>query len=1032
MASDSRLLDRLSTCGLISERELKNLAQTIAGGGDDSCVLAGLVQNGDLTDWQSQALARGRTDFCLEAGRYVLLGEIGHGGMGTVYRARHTRLNRVVALKVMESRSANDPQLRKRFEREVELVARLQHQHIVQALDVGEHAGATFLVLEYVAGCDLATLVRREGSMDAGEAVAICRQAAAGLAYAHGQGIVHRDIKPHNILLSADGVAKVLDLGLARVMDAAVDDHTALTQEGVVMGTIDYMAPEQARDTRLADSRSDIYSLGATLYYLLCGRPPFVGGTAAEKLLRLTSEDPQPLGQLRPELPSGLPDVVHRMLAKAPADRFQTMEDVIRGLEPFASATIAGRPALTSAVQAAGGVFRELGSLPTAAEVPLFEPDLEPATSLLIHRRRTAPTWPVAAAVLLAVSIVAGLMFWRWKRPGVEATTTAAATAAVAPIPGVPPKEIRAGVSTQFFGSVIDAAFSPDGREVAFACTDGFVRIVDLSTRRCRFLYDGHNSGVLNVAWSADGKRVASREVVEGRIHVWNSADGATEFQQPTVVGSVAHVGFALACSTDGRFVVGHNQSMEWTVVDVNAKTMRKLTAATLGDVAHSFRAPLEPLRVAPDGRGFTQVFSDGRLVAWSFDPDRVTVDLEPGVPRDVVFQSADQILVGEPGRLRCFDMHTGAERSAPYKWPEESEIDPETLKYLRFSSTGKQLLCSPNDDAKRDHVLTLATGGVQSRPYPQLTHRAYSPGLDRFACLQSTAIYDPQCGPTLLEFGYAPGLPSTLVSLPWHLKSVSAGRYLMLEYYDALQYFDLVTGETRPRPPKSLRITEDGTPYAVLSGHVVRYQDLDAVSAGKYELVSTLEGFRELPVDVLQWSGDGTRVVGVSNDELAIRVWNSSDGRLLGKLNCREQEVLKFLEGTLGIDSAGRRIVVPSVLHLTCWDVDSGQVRRVDVTPGSVFGIVLSQDGRRCYRYSCPGGLDYSLEVSDCDSGETLWSVKFQDPSIPLRSWGPLSLSPSGRYVALSTTVFDTETGSVAWTCEETSRSRGLFGAEY
>jgi len=164
----------------------------------------------------------------------------------------------------------------------------------------------------------------------------------------------------------------------------------------------------------------------------------------------------------------------------------------------------------------------------------------------------------------------------------------------------------------------------------------------------------------------------------------------------------------------------------------------------------------------------------------------------------------------------------------------------------------------------------------------------------------------------------------------------------------------------------------------------------------------------------------------------LAIRVWNSSDGRLLGKLNCREQEVLKFLEGTLGIDSAGRRIVVPSVLHLTCWDVDSGQVRRVDVTPGSVFGIVLSQDGRRCYRYSCPGGLDYSLEVSDCDSGETLWSVKFQDPSIPLRSWGPLSLSPSGRYVALSTTVFDTETGSVAWTCEETSRSRGLFGAEY
>jgi serine/threonine protein kinase len=214
--------------------------------------------------------------------------------------------------------------------------------------------------------------VKRDGPMEPDEAAAICLQAASGLAYSHAMGVVHRDIKPQNILLSTKGVAKILDMGLARMTDEAADDHTALTQEGAIMGTIDYMPPEQGIDTHAADERADIYSLGATLYYLLAGHPPFPKGTALEKLRRLATEEPQPLGQIRPEFPQALTDIVTRAMAKQPEDRFATMEDMVRALQPLAAAEIAGRPAMTSAVQAAANTHRAGSSAHTFETSPVF------------------------------------------------------------------------------------------------------------------------------------------------------------------------------------------------------------------------------------------------------------------------------------------------------------------------------------------------------------------------------------------------------------------------------------------------------------------------------------------------------------------------------------------------------------------------------------------------------------------------------------------------------------------------------------
>jgi hypothetical protein len=222
---DSRLVTKADLAACVTVRTDERATATLS----EAELLDELQRRGRVTAWQLDQLRSGRASLLLENGRYLLLDELGRGGMGAVYRARHTRMNRDVALKVIDPRQGGDPDLVRRFRREVEVCSRLQHEHIVQALDVGQDGELTFLVLEYVAGSDLASLVRRDGKMSPGDVAAIGMQAAAALGYAHAQGIIHRDIKPNNILLSTGGVTKVLDLGLARI----VEEETDLARTGL-------------------------------------------------------------------------------------------------------------------------------------------------------------------------------------------------------------------------------------------------------------------------------------------------------------------------------------------------------------------------------------------------------------------------------------------------------------------------------------------------------------------------------------------------------------------------------------------------------------------------------------------------------------------------------------------------------------------------------------------------------------------------------------------------------------------------------
>jgi serine/threonine protein kinase len=269
--------------------------------------------------------------------RYRIVRLLGRGGMGVVYQAEHRVMERTVAVKVINAAMLGDADAVERFQREVKAAAKLEHPNIVRAYDAEQAGELQLLAMEYVEGKSLADVIEVKGPLPVGYACQCIRQAALGLQQAFEHGMVHRDIKPHNLILSSKGVVKILDFGLAKLVSER-QTHGGLTSKDVVMGTPEYMAPEQARDCRSADVRADIYSLGCTLYCLLTGRPPFTGGTALELVMKQVQDEPRPVHELRPDVPMELSALVGRMLAKDPAQRPQTPKEVAESLVAFTKA----------------------------------------------------------------------------------------------------------------------------------------------------------------------------------------------------------------------------------------------------------------------------------------------------------------------------------------------------------------------------------------------------------------------------------------------------------------------------------------------------------------------------------------------------------------------------------------------------------------------------------------------------------------------------------------------------------------------
>jgi serine/threonine-protein kinase len=348
LASATDLVVLLRQYHLLEPAQLEAVAELQSQFPEARALVTELGQRGWLTPFQVNHLFEGRGAELL-LGNYVLLERLGEGGMGIVFKARNWKLGRVVALKVISKERLANPDIARRFDREIQAAAQLNHPNICRAHDAGHTADRHFFVMEYLQGSDLGKVVRQRGPLPVVEACDYIRQAALGLQHAFERGMVHRDIKPANILLVSGGSeaqglqplgvgttrqVKLLDLGLARVQRETEEGATStlLTREGVVMGTPDFMAPEQSLDSHTVDIRADLYSLGCTLYYLLTARVPFPGGSLGQKLMRHQMREPQPVEQLRPDLPPGLVPVLRKLMAKRPEDRYQTPAELADAL----------------------------------------------------------------------------------------------------------------------------------------------------------------------------------------------------------------------------------------------------------------------------------------------------------------------------------------------------------------------------------------------------------------------------------------------------------------------------------------------------------------------------------------------------------------------------------------------------------------------------------------------------------------------------------------------------------------------------
>ena len=347
-----------------------------------------MVRDGLITPYQARRLLRGESRGLRIAGKYRVLDRLGGGGMGQVYLCEDARLGRAVAVKVLPAAHSRDPEAVARFEREARATALLDHPAIVRALDVGQDGGHPFLVLEFVDGADLYCYVAARGPLDPRTAAHYVAEAADALQRAADLGWVHRDVKPHNLMVDRAGRLRLLDLGLARPFTPD-SINVPVTEQGgfALLGTADFIAPEQVVDSTQVDGRADVYSLGATFYFLLTGRPPFPEGTVAEKLTWHRTREPKPVRQVRPEVPEEMARILAKMMAKDPAARYQAPADVVDALAEWANP--APLPPAAEGLPNWPPAVRRLLRLPLS-EPPVPAPPVVPALASSFPSRAAA------------------------------------------------------------------------------------------------------------------------------------------------------------------------------------------------------------------------------------------------------------------------------------------------------------------------------------------------------------------------------------------------------------------------------------------------------------------------------------------------------------------------------------------------------------------------------------------------------------------------------------------------------------------
>jgi WD40 repeat protein/serine/threonine protein kinase len=723
--SIEQLKSELLRCELVEDSVLESV---VSDAESTDAFAESLVSRGMLTDFQAERLLAGKAH-TLTLGRYVLLDRIGAGGMGQVYRARHRTMNRIVAVKILPPNLTRNPQAIARFAQEVQAAARLSHPNIVRSHDASEANGIHYLVMECVAGQDLSSLVKQDGPLSVDQSLDCVMQVARGLQYANQQGVIHRDIKPANLLLSDEGVVKVLDMGLARFEQQG---DAGLTRTGVVMGTIDYMSPEQALDTRRADARADIYSLGCTLHYLLTGKPVFAADTAMKKLLSHRESLIPSLTERCPEVSEALDAAFQRMLAKEPSDRLQTMQEVLDVLEQCQSGITSRSelrlpkpaPASSDSAPSDTAVDTDNQTIITGGSSASGTESIE-ATA---HSKRQRTRLAGIAAV--SVVFLATAVWWFW--PVSEATTTdknqkpsdqtqaaqssagnAASASTAPPVPQQPPIElpmvtVKAPIEPALkgvlpgtadeplsgliatpasipgihrwqmvhanaTGTTFNADWSHDGHSIAIACDDGVVRIFEVTKNRVTAVIQSRLHG-FNASWSPDSTKIMLVSI--DAVEVWERV-GDTEFLRASLLRFPGRQMARARWSPDGSHIAILDRAESVTIVQV------------AGDFAIQDTFSLDSRPAVPYD------------LSWSGAGDRLAITDSTG----------GLTIISVTGEILAH-AKTGSKTNVPVAWNPTSNIiaTPTNDEVIFWNEKGKRVVESPGPTEASPHHWSIAT----------------------------------------------------------------------------------------------------------------------------------------------------------------------------------------------------------------------------------------------------------------------------------------------------------------------------------